>query len=679
MQRSIITGPLFVAVAACFTTGLAACSSSESPTPETNGTETSTTETNPVVQPTRVRVEQLVPQFSDHATRRVQSAVAEDAMHTRLATEAKRSWNARIAGGLKYADLLLQIYEESGWALAFASAGGLTPSGEAIVARLQRADVDALDNSAYHLEIIAEHGAILGDFERVEPPTLALTGAEAETLVRWLDAERDPDARALHELVDRVLGLDGQPALSPRLAEVAAQYRAALEPQARSMVEAELRVADAALRFARDMRHFNYKRLSWRELEDAGGGKAVVYSRLQETLLELFDAADPDETTEVLDALRPGLVQYDRLLDALQRYRAMTPWAPLAAIDLQSATGRAQLTARLDAEGYDTSNLEAALNKYRETHQFMPDSQDPGVLRSLNVDLARRTRQIELTLQRYRETFYRDELDYVFVNIPDFHAEVYRNGELRKRFRVVVGNTERVCDVESNTWRYVNATPVQWAPLDHLMLNPWWNVPPRLFREEIEPRLNDTAWLASKGYEVYERNGRKAARQRPGAQNALGKVKFIFPNEHDTYMHDTPSKQYFSRPTRAFSHGCVRVEDPLDLAEYFMTEYDLGGAERMSNILELGRTIKIEIPGEIPVIFEYYTVRVDDAGDTWFLADPYRLDEVPLGLSDGSCVVPAAPAESAPPEQDAHSPAPSSPAETDDALAADEMPSDEGP
>lgn len=650
MYRSLIFGSLIA---------VAACSSSNEPAFETHS----------LAHPNRLRVERVVPDFATHAVRRVEAAVAEDAMRTRLTEEAKRSWNARIAGGLKYADLLLLQYEQTGWAPAFAGPNGLTPVGEAIVARLERSDVDAIDNAAYHFAEIAEQREALAAFDEVEPPALSLNGAEAEALIAWL---QDRDV-ADHELVDHVLGLDGDDPIAPRLAAAAAAYRAALEPHARAMVEAELRVADAALRFARDMRHFNYKRMSWRELSDAGGGKVVVYERLAATLQELFEAEDADTTTEILDALRPNLTQYDRLLTALANYRAMTPWETLPAVDLQTPEGRQRLAARLAAEGYDTRDLEAALDKYRITHQFLPGSQDPGVLRSLNVSLDRRTRQIELSLQRYRETFYRDELDYIFVNIPDFHAEVYRGGELRKRLRVVVGNTERVCDAKTNKWHYVNATPIQWAKLDHLMLNPWWNVPPRLFREDIEPRLHDQAWLDAKGYEVYERNGRKAARQRPGEANALGKVKFIFPNEHDTYMHDTPSKQYFSRPTRAFSHGCVRVEEPLDLASYLMTEYDLGGAERMENILELGRTIKIDVPGEIPVFFEYYTVRVDDAGDVWFLADPYRHDEVPLGLSDGSCLVPAVEAPGAPPQEP---PAEEAPA---DALAADEMPSDSGP
>ncbi len=158
-----------------------------------------------------------------------------------------------------------------------------------------------------------------------------------------------------------------------------------------------------------------------------------------------------------------------------------------------------------------------------------------------------------------------------------------------------------------------------------MMLNPWWNVPPRIFDEEIEPHLDDADWIAEHDYEIYEDDGRLMARQRPGEQNALGRVKFIFPNPHNTFLHDTPSKKYFDYPVRAFSHGCVRVQDPLELARYFMTEYDHGGAERLDRIMELESTIKIEFEREIPVFFEYYAVRVDDDGLVHFLADPYRI------------------------------------------------------
>ena len=594
-----------------------ACSSSDQPSESPE----------PVSWPAREAVERLVPQFAELARQRVDSVTVRDAMRTRLETEARRSWNARIDGGLKYADLLLDAYTETDFSLSFATRNGTTPRAAGVVARLNRADEDALDDALYHRESISVTAASLAAQPPAETDPFTLSAHEAELAVSWLERRETEDGGpASRALIDAMLGLSDEPALSARLSDLADDHRTRTAPRAEAIAELELRVADAALRFARDMWHFNYRRLSWRELENAGGGKKVVYARLNETLRALWATDSADDAESVLLALRPPLEQYDRLVVALARYRAMTPWQAVTP-DTETWTANETLRARLATEGFDAPHLTEAVAAYQQTHQFELGAPTAGFWRSLNVSHERRVRQIELTLQRYRETYYRGESDYVFVNIPDFHVEVFRDSIRKLRLPVVVGNTDRVCDPETRRWKYPNQTPVQWAVLDHLMLNPWWHVPPRLFDEEIAPHADDVEWLSSRGYELFERGGGVRARQRPGPKNALGLVKFIFPNEHDTYMHDTPHKQYFARPVRTFSHGCVRVEQPLELAEYLMTTYDLGGRERLDRIMELGSTIKIEIDAQVPVFFEYYTVRVDDDGRTWFLADPYRLDE----------------------------------------------------
>lgn len=595
----------------------------------------------PVGWPARETVEQLVPRFDEHALRRVDTAGVRHALATRLSSEASRSWNARLNGGIKYADLLLEAYEAREFQLSFATPDGQTVRAQAIMARLERSEEDALDPSAYHFEIIAESSRALEQAGALEAPSFALTGDEAEIAVDWLETHAfdEPEA-AERAVIDAMFGFSGQPPLSPRLSDLAQARREQTQERATAIAELEVRVADAALRFARDMKHFNYRRLSWRELEEAGGGKAVVYSRLRTTLGELEDAETAEEIDAVLTGLRPDFEQYDLLLESLKTYRAMTPWP-----QVEPGVRDAGLRERLAAEGY-AGELNEAIEAYQRAHQFEPGPTTAGFWRSLNVSHDERVRQIELTLQRYRETFYRGEPDYIFVNIPSFTVDIYREHELQMRKRVVVGNTERVCDTETNRWRYPNATPVQWAMLDHLELNPWWNVPSRLFTEEIAPRADDEAWLQSKGYELFEMNGATRARQRPGPNNALGLVKFIFPNPHNTYLHDTPHKQYFDRVVRTFSHGCVRLERPLELAEYLMTTYDKGGADRLNRIMELGSTIRVEFEERIPVFFEHYTVQVDEHGRTLFLADPYQLDAARLDPDheDLSCA-PTTPAE----------------------------------
>lgn len=590
-----------------------------------------------VIRPARLQVERLVPVIDDVVSQRISTTQTAVALQSVFESEATRRWNDRLDGGIKYADLFVELYGERDWTLQFVTADGLTDKGKAVLSFLEATPAEALDSRPYHVARIRELASRLDQL----PPRdfrFRIGGSEAEESVEWLE-ENGADTIAL---IDALTAPEST--IAPNLAADAQQYRDHLRPVVSTVAELEARLADGALRVARDLRHGNYKRLGWSELAERGGGKQVVYDRLRATFSDL--TGPMSRADEVLRALRPPHVQYERLVTALERYRGFRQndggWTTVAPFDVEAGVAHPRvpmLRARLLAEGFAAGDAEttvadddliAAVHAYQRTHQFRPGKPTPGFWRSLNVDLERRIRQIELTLTKWRETFFRGEEDFVFVNIPDFHAEVYRAGERRMRFRVVVGNNNRVCDPETNQWTYPNATPVQWANLDHIMVNPWWNVPPRIFEEEIAEHADDADWLESKGYELWDDGGVTRARQRPGEGNALGQVKFIFPNPHNTYMHDTPHREYFEYPVRAFSHGCVRVHEPLELAAYFMEEYELGGRERLDRILELGSTIKLEFDEEIPVFFEYYTVRVDDDGSTMFLADPYRHDRIAL-------------------------------------------------
>lgn len=601
-----------------------------------------------VAEPAREFLERLVPRFDELAVRRLHSLSVESALRSELEGEAKRSWSARLDGGIKYADLLVDLYRERDWTLYFAEPSGLNDRGHKLLQRLLNSDQELLDPHDYHVDLIRSHDAELADAVGPVAPSFVLTGEEAELAVRWLRTETSSEIvdeeNLERRLVDAMLGVgEEESAISHRLHELQLDYHATLRADVRRIAALEARVVDGALRLARDLRHGNYRRLSWSELAHRGGGKAVVYDRLADTFADVTTASAV-EVDVVIDDLRPPHEQYERLLEARQQYLAIVDaggWPQVSPFELRVGTVDARAAAlreRLKSEGYlpssvghdvpddvVTETLLAAVEHYQTTHQFRPGTPTSGFWRSLNVPAQRRLAEIELTIRRWRDSYFRGEQDFVFVNIPDFHAEVWRDGERRMRFRVVVGNNDRTCDPESKTWHYPNATPVQWATLDHIMVNPWWNVPPRIYEEEIAPHIEEPGWLEEKQYELWMDGEEQRARQRPGETNALGLVKFIFPNEHNTYMHDTPHKKYFDYPVRAFSHGCVRVHEPLKLAEYFMTEYGMGGKKRLDRILELGSTIELKFDEEIPVFFEYYVVRVDADGHVHFLADPYSV------------------------------------------------------
>jgi murein L,D-transpeptidase YcbB/YkuD len=218
---------------------------------------------------------------------------------------------------------------------------------------------------------------------------------------------------------------------------------------------------------------------------------------------------------------------------------------------------------------------------------------------------------------------------YVRVNIPDFTLEVYRDGEAFYSTRVVVGKVG-------------SQTPVFSDEMEHIVVNPYWNVPASIVRNEMLPSIRNGGGL--RGYQVYAKvrgkyravdprsvNWRQVdarsiqVRQPPGARNALGEVKFLFPNRHDVYLHDTPSKSLFEREVRAFSHGCVRVMNPWDFAGALLSSTDqvsaaalrkrVGGGENWTNL-----------DRHIPVHITYFTAWIDGSGALQLRSDIYGHD-----------------------------------------------------
>ena len=188
---------------------------------------------------------------------------------------------------------------------------------------------------------------------------------------------------------------------------------------------------------------------------------------------------------------------------------------------------------------------------------------------------------------------------HIEVNIPDYEAVVIEKGEVIERNRVVVGKEETPTPVFSETMKF-------------LIVNPAWNVPQSIIRKEMLPRLAaDPNYLSRLGYEVSSRAGHLVVRQPPGERNALGRIKFVFPNDFSVYMHDTPLRRLFASAKRAFSHGCVRVDDPFRFAE---TVLGNGWSEQRVKKLIGGKERYVYLPKPLPVHLEYFTAFVDELG-----------------------------------------------------------------
>jgi murein L,D-transpeptidase YcbB/YkuD len=202
------------------------------------------------------------------------------------------------------------------------------------------------------------------------------------------------------------------------------------------------------------------------------------------------------------------------------------------------------------------------------------------------------------------------------VNIPDFEVVVIDNGRIVQRNRVVVGKEETPTPVFSNTMQF-------------LIVNPAWNVPQSIIKKEMIGKLS---YLSQHGYQVSSNDGRITVRQPPGERNALGQIKFMFPNDYSVYLHDTPSRALFSQSKRAFSHGCVRVDEPFSFAQTV-----LGPKWSESRIKGLigGKERYVNLPSPLPIHIEYFTAFVDSSGRLQLRDDIYgysRRVKAALGL-----------------------------------------------
>jgi len=364
-------------------------------------------------------------------------------------------------------------------------------------------------------------------------------------------------------------------------------------------------------------------------------------------------ALQDDDSPDVLEKLRPKQKEYDELVDALKEYREILRkggWGtvPPGPVLAQGERGErvAALRRRLHATGdlSSGSNADAfdedvagAVARFRVRHGLPADSvADAPTIGAMNVPVEFRILQIEINLDRYRWLPAEFTKRYVLVNIPDFRLYAYDGGKARFEQRVIVGD------------QYESATPVFADSMTYLVFRPEWNVPSRILVQEILPRLQDDDHydLASRGLEVVDSTGRVVKdpseidwddvdtadlhyriRQKPGPTNALGRVKFMFPNRFNIYLHDTPSRKLFDRERRTLSHGCVRVENPVQLAEFVLDGQQGWNESRIQGALGYSAkgnwVVSLEKP--LPVYLLYLTAFVQDR-QVQFLNDPYGKD-----------------------------------------------------
>ncbi len=282
---------------------------------------------------------------------------------------------------------------------------------------------------------------------------------------------------------------------------------------------------------------------------------------------------------------------------------------------------RLQITG--DLTGNDTSRvfddtLVQAVKNFQERLGYSPTGViGDSLIREMNVPATKRVEQILMNMDRMRWLATESEKNFIVVNIPEFELHAYEGNKKLFDMDVVVGK-------EGHNTTMFN------GDLNQVVFNPYWNVPASIVKKEILPEMDKHPdYLEKQDMEITgkDENGLPVIRQKPGDKNALGKVKFLFPNSFNIYFHDTPAKSLFQKDKRAYSHGCIRLKDPEKMAEFVLRDQPEWTPEKIQDAMNSGDQKFVKVKDPVPVVITYYTAWVDEDGKLNFREDLYDHDK----------------------------------------------------
>ncbi len=394
-----------------------------------------------------------------------------------------------------------------------------------------------------------------------------------------------------------------------------------------------------------------YGKVDPRDLAPSWNLSRPLLAREPEEVLE--QALAEGNLAEVLASLEPALPYYTQMQRQLATFRRLANsggWSviPAGATLREGDTGprvtalRARLTA-VDDEAKPAGSssqlfdpaLAKAVRRFQLRHGLKPDGLvGPATLQVMNITAAERVEQIRVNMERARwlRQEFGDMRDFVVVNTAGFHVRLYQEGAIEWETRAIVGTA-------------YHQTPVFAADMKYIVLNPTWTVPRSIIRDEMIPQIKaDPSYLASKGFDLVDASGRPVDPrsvdwpavspnnfpyglvQRSGPANALGRVKFMLPNAHAVYLHDTPSRELFARAGRTFSHGCVRIENPLELAALLLGDQPEWTRDAIEATVRRGETTTVFLTEPLRVFILYWTAEPAEAGGIRFYRDAYDRD-----------------------------------------------------
>ena len=468
---------------------------------------------------------------------------------------------------------------------------------------------------------------------------------------------RNPDNVAdLFETIKNVveIGLDPMDYHWVELQRLRFEMDAEDSPEPALLVAYDLLLTDSLIRLGY---HFNFGKVDPESLDPNWNLALEINDRDPAVFIdETLKAGDLARKFSEFDARHEF---YDKLKSALKKYRTINEsggWEPVpdgptlkkGMTDERVAMLRRRLNKTGDLAGKPSDSdvfdeeLEQAVIHFQNRHFLDPDGAvGKNSLEAMNVTAKARIDQIRVNMERSRWVFHEISGKLIIVDIAGFQAQYTDNDDILWQSRVQVGKPYR-------------KTPVFKADMKYLVFNPTWTVPPTILKKDVLPAIRKNPnYLKERNMKVIDHKGRTInqntvdwskypkqrfpylIRQEPGPKNALGLVKFMFPNKHLVYLHDTPSKSLFERADRAFSSGCIRVEKPFELAQLLLNDPAKWNRGSINSVIKSQKTSTVQLPEPVTVILLYWTVSIDDKGIIYFKNDVYQRDGGILkGLND---------------------------------------------